>query len=413
LLTRNEEANIARALRSVTGVADEVIVAETGSQDRTAQIAADMGAKVLQHPWDDDFGAGRNFTIQQATGDWILWLNADEELLATSQQHLKACLALSGVFGYFVVIQNLVQAGRIDDFVPTSDLRLFRRRPDLSFIGRLHPHFPPDLVASIQKEGQQVLPCNVTLRTYAGLAEQNEAKLRWILRLLELELRDRPGQLHYVIEYGRTLLHVADPKAHEVLAEAVEQIMPARDAPQAPGLKIQVLLEYLMTVPKHLSKSRLSKDEALELAMRWFPASPPLLFSCAQYCFETGALRKAAEILNQLVQLGKTGNFDRTQRFSAGLVGDDALVNLAVCYRQLGELDQAEQCYRLLLHTSRFHARAIEGIAAIQQLRAPGSPSSIAIAGGVGQPSSSSPGPRTAGDMRSSKSGKGRVGKRK
>src|SRR5260370_746609 len=130
---------------------------------------------------------------------------------------------------------------------------------------RTHPTFPADLVTTIKKERKQVLPCNVTLRSYAGLAEQTEPKLRWILRLLELELRDRPGQLHYLIEYGRTLLHVADPKGHEVLAEAVEQIMPARDAPRAPAMKVQVLLEYLMAVPADLSKRRLSKEEALEV----------------------------------------------------------------------------------------------------------------------------------------------------
>jgi tetratricopeptide (TPR) repeat protein len=268
-------------------------------------------------------------------------------------------------------------------------------------------------VASIQKEGKQVLPCNVTLRSYAGLAVQTEAKLRWILRLLELELRDRPGQLHYMIEYGRTLLAVADAKGHEVFADAVEQILPARDAPQAPAMKVKVLLEYLMTVPKHLTKSRLSKEEALELALRWYPASPPLLFSCAQYCFEAGALRKAADILNQLVQLGKTGNYDRSQRFNPGLVGDDALANLAVCYRQLGELDQAEQCYRLLLHSSQFHARAIEGLAAIQQLRQPGSPSTIAIGGGPGSSSSTSQGQGAGSDRGTRGRGRGPAGKRK
>lgn len=398
-LTRNEEANIARALRSVIGLADEVLVVDTASQDRTAQIAADMGVKVLQCQWDDDFAAGRNFTIQQATGDWILWMNADEELLAegrSGHQHLKACLGLPGAFGYFVAIQNLVQPGRLDDFVQTSDLRLFRRRPDLSFTGRLHPHFPPDFLTTIQKEGKHVLPCNVTLRSYAGLAEQTEAKLRWILRLLELELRDRPGQLHYLIEYGRTLLHVADPKGHEILAEAVEQILPARDGPRAPAMKVQVLLEYLVAVPADLSKSQLSKEEALELALRWFPASPPLLFKCAQFCFQSRAMRKAADILERLVQLGKTGNYDRSQRFNPGLVGDDALVNLAACYQQFGELDKAEQCYRLLLHTNQFHARAIEGLTAIQQLRRPGSPSAIAIAGGAGSsgpPSGAAPSP--------------------
>src|SRR5262249_31558202 len=87
------------------------------------------------------------------------------------------------------------------------------------------------------------------------------------------------------------------------------------------------------------------------------------------------------EILERLLQLGKTGTYDRSHTFPRGLVGDDALVNLAVCYRQLGDLDKAEQCYRLLVHSSRFHAQGLEGLAAIQQLRRPGSPASIAIGG--------------------------------
>src|SRR5947207_13563385 len=93
-LTRNEEANIARALRSVAGVADEVIVADTASQDRTAEIAAGLGAKVIQHQWDEDFAAGRNFPGAQATGDWLPWHNADQEVSPSCHATLRACLAM-------------------------------------------------------------------------------------------------------------------------------------------------------------------------------------------------------------------------------------------------------------------------------------------------------------------------------
>src|SRR6266481_1881193 len=85
LLTRNQEMDLPRALRSVAGLADEVIVADTASTDGTAQVAAGLGAKVVQFPWNDDFAAGRNFATGQAIGDWVLWLNADEELLPAGQ----------------------------------------------------------------------------------------------------------------------------------------------------------------------------------------------------------------------------------------------------------------------------------------------------------------------------------------
>ena len=96
LLTRNEENNIARAIQSVTGIADQVIVADTGSSDRTVPIAAELGAQVHQVNWQDDFAAARDFALTQATADWILWLNPDEELLPVDQTVLRGYLCAGG-----------------------------------------------------------------------------------------------------------------------------------------------------------------------------------------------------------------------------------------------------------------------------------------------------------------------------
>jgi tetratricopeptide (TPR) repeat protein len=146
-------------------------------------------------------------------------------------------------------------------------------------------------------------------------------------------------------------------------------VLAARAAPVAPSLKVQVLLEYVLTAPPELCRARLSRDEARVLALRWFPASPPLLYKVAEDCFRRGEYRHAADLLERLVQLGETGGYDRSRRFDPGLVGDDALVNLAACYRQLGELAAAEQCYRRLLGSRHFQAQAAAGQAAIQALR--------------------------------------------
>ncbi len=369
LLTRNQEHDIARSIRSVAGLADEVIVVDTASTDRTAEVAAELGAKVRQFPWDDDFAAGRNFALGQATGDWVLWLNADEELLPASHQPARECMARPDVFGYFVVVQTPAEADPSGPFSETTDLRLFRRRPDLRFVGRVYPHLDPMLAETIRRAGEQVTVSAVTLRSAAPPAERGEAKLRWTARLLELELRDRPGQLPYLIEYGRTLLLLDDPKGHGVLAEAAEQVAAAHAAPVAPSLKVQVLLEYLLTAPPELCRARLSREEARALALRWFPASAPLLYKIAEDCFRKGEYHPAAGLLERLVRLGETGEYDRSRRFDPGLVGDDALVNLAACYRQLGDLAAAEQCYRRLLGSRHFQAQAAEGLAAVQALR--------------------------------------------
>src|ERR1039458_754836 len=99
LITKDEETNIARALRSVKKVADEIVVADTGSTDNTLRIAGDFGAKIFNFVWIDDFSAARNFSISHATKDWILWLDADEELLPESRDELRRCLERKDAFG--------------------------------------------------------------------------------------------------------------------------------------------------------------------------------------------------------------------------------------------------------------------------------------------------------------------------
>jgi len=78
LITHNEAANIARAIRSLD-CADEVLVVDSGSTDATVRIASELGAQVVFHPWEG-FAAQKNFATVQARHDWILSLDADEEL---------------------------------------------------------------------------------------------------------------------------------------------------------------------------------------------------------------------------------------------------------------------------------------------------------------------------------------------
>jgi hypothetical protein len=369
LLTRNEEKNIARAIRSVSGLADEVIVADTGSSDRTVAIAAEVGAKTFQVAWQDDFAAARDFALAQSTADWILWLNPDEELLPASQRLLRVCLTKDDAFGYYVIVQELVQADQPDNFSETMQLRLFRRRSQLRSRGRLHPSFVPMLEELAKQEGRQIYLSEIRLQRHAYLSPLTEPKLRWAARLLELELRDRPGQLHYLIEYGRTLLLLNDPEAHEVMAQAVEQILPLRSASSAPLPEVQRLLEYVLTVPAEQSRSRLTKEEARELAARWFPHSPAMIWRIAEHHFRRGDFRPAAEFLERLDQCRRTGVYDRTESFDPAILGDLVVLNLGVCYTRLSDLDRAERCFLSLLNNKSFHERATQNLALVQSLR--------------------------------------------
>ena len=80
MIVRDEEVNLRRAIESVRDFASEVIVVDTGSRDRTVEIARSLGAKVSTHVWQEDFSLARNVAIEAASGDWILSLDADEWL---------------------------------------------------------------------------------------------------------------------------------------------------------------------------------------------------------------------------------------------------------------------------------------------------------------------------------------------
>ncbi|HRY91130.1 MAG TPA: glycosyltransferase, partial [Candidatus Gracilibacteria bacterium] len=74
IIARNEQDNIARALKSLLSFCDEIILVDTGSTDKTKEIALNYTDKIFDFKWVDDFSAARNFALSKCTGDWIIYL---------------------------------------------------------------------------------------------------------------------------------------------------------------------------------------------------------------------------------------------------------------------------------------------------------------------------------------------------
>src|SRR5687768_17227958 len=92
VLARNEEACLPKALASVARIADELLVIDTGSTDQTKAVAVQQGARVIDHPWQNDFSTARNAGMAAANGSWVLWLDASEWLTATQAQSVRMLL---------------------------------------------------------------------------------------------------------------------------------------------------------------------------------------------------------------------------------------------------------------------------------------------------------------------------------
>lgn len=132
MIVKDEEGCLERCLRSVQGHVDEIIVVDTGSTDRTVNIAESFNARVIYHEWKQDFASARNESIMYATKDYILQLDADEYL----DDRTDFVEALSSELDfYYVTIRNYKTDGLS---VTHKSVRLFKRRPELKYIGRIH-----------------------------------------------------------------------------------------------------------------------------------------------------------------------------------------------------------------------------------------------------------------------------------
>src|SRR5579875_1494258 len=130
IITLNEEHNLARTLASVR-FADEVVVVDSGSTDRTVEIARAAGARVISQPWLG-FAAQKNFAIEQCSGGWILSLDADEELSVPLQQEIAGMLENPPPQAQAFMIKRrnyfLGRWMRFGGYYPDPKLRLFRRQ---------------------------------------------------------------------------------------------------------------------------------------------------------------------------------------------------------------------------------------------------------------------------------------------
>lgn len=137
LIVKNEEHNLPRCLKSVRGVASQVVVVDTGSTDGTVETASKLGAEVHFFPWINDFAAAKNYAVSFARGQWVLMLDADEELEAESKSKLQVVLRKTGVAdALFVDVADIDGTGYFHDL--TRQCRMFRRGVGIHYKGKVH-----------------------------------------------------------------------------------------------------------------------------------------------------------------------------------------------------------------------------------------------------------------------------------
>jgi hypothetical protein len=369
LIARNEERNIERALRSVEGLADEIVLTDTGSTDRTVEIAR-RWARIEHFTWIDDFSAARNYCIAQVRGEWVFMLDADEELDIGSRDELLQCVQCESALAFTILREDLVDLSRQDQFTQMLHTRLFRNRPDIRFVGHIHHQFLPPLSEITASTGLKVLHSSIRLRHYGYAGGDKRAKLKRAARLMELDLCDQPGQFYYLVELGRTYVALGDARGEQLLTDAARMVLDGDQEALDGGGMLAALLEHVLACDKLPEGFPLSWTAASRLALRRFPAAVPLLWQIARREFRCNRFDQCRALLEKIVALRKTGTYDKLVSFDPCIMGDDLLLNLGVCYTRLGQLRKAEQCFRQLLSSPTLADAAKGNLRRIRRLRA-------------------------------------------
>src|SRR4051812_1669679 len=204
MIVRDEEAMLPRCLAAIADHVDEIVLVDTGSTDRTMDIAREYGANVIEAEWTGDFAAARNVSFDAATSDWIIYLDADEVLGEGQGARLRDLIKRTWREAFFLVETN--HTGTLEDSmsVQHNALRVFRNRPKYRFEGRIHEQIAQNLPTT--PERIETTDVRMEHFGYLGVVREEKNKSRRNLELLERQLEEGVESpfLHFNLgsEYG-------------------------------------------------------------------------------------------------------------------------------------------------------------------------------------------------------------------
>lgn len=333
MIVRDEAERLAASLESAQPYVDEIIIVDTGSTDRTLEIARKYTDKVFSIAWEGDFSAARNFAKSHCSGDWVLSLDADERLDCRNGT-LQEALAAAGEHSLCflpLVSQNVDCAQEYDRFMV---LRLFRNRQEHAFFGKIHEQMmipDPNAVffaatpvivhtAVPQRQRNRKRHRNLTLLKQAISAEPNNIFLRYYLAVEWLGLK----------RYALAL-----PILQSVVAELGDEQILFR----APA--IRYLIACLTATGRNDDALRLCINESLR-----YPAYSDLFFDAGVLLEQRGDHASAIRHFQTAIQCGlPPAIFNHT----CGAESYLALYHLGRCYERTGRFETAANCFRQAL----------------------------------------------------------------
>ena len=335
MIVKDEEEMLPRSLEAAGPAVDEIVVVDTGSTDRTIEIAREFGARVIEHPWSGDFAEARNVSLDAANGDWILWLDADEVLVAEDADRLRELTGKVWREAFFLVETNFTGELGDGNAATHSALRVFRNRPGRRFEGRVHEQIGHALPSTTERIESTSI--RIEHYGYLGAVRDSREKSRRNIELLERQGAEGDTSPFHYFNLGSEYLVTGD----------MEAALRNFDAAWA-GLSTESFQRYgfVPSLANRTVKARRAVgDKAgalrmIEEGLELFPGYTDLVLEQAIIAREEGDHDGAQALLERCLEMG-----DAPSRYSP-MVGSGtylALCTLADTHRQHGDLAEAER----------------------------------------------------------------------
>ncbi len=354
MIVKDEEHFLPSCLDSVKSFIDEIIIVDTGSTDRTIQIAKQYGAKIWNIPWEDDFSKARNVALSHATCEWILQLDADEQMEQLDIGLLQSLLSNSQSEAYFLQIHNHKYETSGDQIIFPS-VRLWRNRMEYRYHGALHEQIASSIVRYHPTEPLILTPIRIHHYGYSEGIVQEKKKSERNLRIAMAEVERYPNSSF----------------AHYNLAMEYSRMKKSDLAIKEYNHSIDFLKDYHeMWVPSlfrnfagTLIADKRFKDasEILVKGLKYFPDYYDLIFQKGTCHFEFKEYPQAIGLFHQCLVTKENPKYANQK----GLNRERAHYSLGHCYLRLNLLDEAVYHYKKAFEWNKSFKEPMIQLAAI------------------------------------------------
>ena len=357
-IVRDESHDMPRWLENTAVYSDERIVVDTGSKDDTKALAEAAGARVYDYMWRDDFAAAKNEALSHATGDWVAFLDADEyfaEPKAVRPYLAALSVEQPEIEAVMLTIANLDEDDHFKEIQRFPTVRLFRRRADIAFFGRIHEAVGKEEGRlEIKLERKHLLVCHLG---YSSGRVRKKIERNFALLQEDIEKNgEQPGHYRYLAD------------CYAAFGDWKKALYYALSALDSPATAIGSDSDMYRTALQAMRECRMGAEDMLALtekALEAFPEIPDFYAEKGMILSSMGRLKDAADSFEQAFSsaVQEAESTWQASRFAA---------DAPVAWRRLGEiylaLGETEKAKAALVASLRLHPFSVEALAAWQRL---------------------------------------------